>query len=117
VKWTQNPDAIQGEGFDTLVVSLETDDVEVMQSSEILYRELKARGYKVLFDDRKLTSEEKRAEFPRFKNSVVIEIGREGLSRDGRVKLISVSSGASERILLEETLEKLEEFKNANGRL
>lgn len=117
MKWAQNPEPIRHENFDTLVISLEPDDVEVMQSSEIIYRELRARGHRVLFDDRNLPVSEKRVDFPRFKNAVLIEIGREGLSKDGSVKLTSLASSLSEWVRLEDAVEKLEEFKNAIGRI
>ncbi len=109
MKWSQYPESVEGGNFDTLVVALEPEDVEVLQSAEIIYRELRARGYKVLFDDRPLAAQVKRDDRGRFPNGWAVEIGHEGLSRDGCAELVELASGASESVRLEEVVEKLEE--------
>lgn len=95
--------------FEIHLVVLDPDNVEVMQAAEILYRDLEARGYNILMDDR--------AERPgvKFKDAdllgmpVRLNVGGRGL-QNGEVELITRRTKEMQKIKLEDAVEKTDEL-------
>lgn len=102
--------------FDVHIVVLDPDNVEVMQSAEIVYRELQSYGLDVLMDDR--------AERPgvKFKDAdllgmpVRLNIGGRGL-QNGEVELITRRTKEMQKVKLESAVEKAVELVNELARV
>jgi prolyl-tRNA synthetase len=99
--------------FRVLLSVLNTDDEEVMQSAEILYRQLQAHGLSVLMDDRHVSSDEKLSTASAVQVPLHLLIGSKGLLT-GVVDLIDRSNHRKYETPLEEAVEKAVEL--ANGR-
>lgn len=85
---------------DALIFASDSDDVEVMQSAEIVYRELRARGFSVLLA---ISPGQSPA-------SIEVHIGSAGLSAGGNVRIVAHALQTSEWVNLEEVVEKTEEL-------
>jgi prolyl-tRNA synthetase len=100
--------------YEVLVCLLEPSASEVAQSAEIVYRELRARGLKVLFDDLAADSRAQSQGAPKPGVPVQINVGSRDLER-GEVELIIHSACRSRNAPLEDvadlTLEVVRELK------
>ncbi len=95
---------------------VDTHDVEVQQSAEIIYRELQARGLEVLYDDR-IVSPASRLPPSEFELQIPlkIEISSHGLAVGGWVELEDRETGVIHKLLLEEAVERAEELTHGLG--
>lgn len=104
MKWSQNQIRTDGNltdgnlnesqkqaAIDVLVSVLDISDIEVLQSAEIVYREIIARGMRVLMDDRNLMQEIKLKDANMINAPVQINIGSYGL-QSGDVELYTRSA-------------------------
>ncbi len=100
--------------YEVLVCLLEPSAVEIAQSAEIVYRELRARGLKVLFDDLAAESAARATGAVTPGVPVQINVGGRELER-GAVELITHSARQSRATPLEDvadlTLEVVRELK------
>jgi len=114
MKWSAASTEKDLAGFDVLVTVLDPEVVEIAQSAEIVYREIRARGLKTLFDDRKQPATGKLAEARGLGVPIQIDVGAQGLAK-GVVDLLVAQTGKAREVLLEniadETLEVVRELK------
>lgn len=102
--------------FDAHIVVLDPDNQEVMQSAEIVYRDLGTRGLDVFMDDR--------AERPgvKFKDAdllgmpIRINIGGRGL-QNGEVELINRRTKEMQKVKLEDAVDKAAELVRELSRI
>jgi prolyl-tRNA synthetase len=91
------------------MVILDPEDVEVMQSAEIVYRELELRGIKALMDDRSVDTSEKFNEAERLALPVQVNIGAIGLHA-GEVEVISRRVKEKRKVQLEDAVDLASEL-------
>ena len=94
------------------------EDIEVLQSAEIIYRDLLARGLEVVFDDRApftLREEEIDRTIETLDIPLRIEISAFGLKNGGWVKLFDRQADLVHKLPLEEAVERAEELTHGLG--
>ena len=86
MKWSKCQELTSGvpssASFTVLLVALDTSLVEVLQSAEIIYRDLKMHGLNVLFDDRNEDAITKLKDAERLGLPIRLTIGASGLRSD-----------------------------------
>lgn len=114
MKWSAARHESDTAGFDVLITVLNPEVVEIAQSAEIVYREIRARGLKALFDDRQEPVATRLAEAQSLGVPIRIEVGADGL-KSGVVNMVIAQTGKSQNVLLEDiadkTLEVVRELK------
>lgn len=114
MKWSAAANEKDLAGFDVLVTTLNPEVVEIAQSAEIVYREIRARGLRTLFDDRSGPAAGKLADALGLGVPIQINVGADGLSR-GVVDLVVAQTAKTHQVPLEEiadkTLEVVRELK------
>ena len=90
MKWSKIPNLIDdvpsAASFTVLLVAVDTSDVEVLQSAEIIYRDLKMHGLTVLFDDRNENAVKKLKDAELLGRPIRLTIGADGL-QNGEVEV------------------------------
>jgi prolyl-tRNA synthetase len=95
--------------FQVHMVVLDPDNIEVMQSAEIIYRDLKSRGLDVMMDDRTERPGVKFKDADLLGMPVRMNIGARGL-QGGEVELINRRTKEMEKVKLEDAVDKAGEL-------
>ena len=102
--------------FTVQVIALDAESVEVLQSAEIIYRDLQMHGLDVFFDDRVVRAEIKVKDADRIGFPIQIHISARGLEND-EVEVITRHDKKMQKVSVDLCVERVGEVANELARI